>query len=81
MLFLKIFSNIVMLKNIHCDSKFYKTIQQCIDDGERRLPIMCGIVLIMKWTQRVVEIFQRIEFVWKKISMSGIWVINARDGT
>ena len=44
MLFLKIFSSIEMLKNIHCDSKFYRLIQQCIDDGERRLPIMCGIV-------------------------------------
>ena len=57
MLFLKIFSNIVMLKNIHGDSKFYNTIQYWIDDGERRLLIMCGTVLIMKWTQRVVEIF------------------------
>ena len=44
MLFLKIFSNIVVFKNSHCDFKFYRAIQYCIDEGERRLPIMCGIV-------------------------------------
>ena len=44
MLFLKIFSNIVILKNIHCGSKLCRTIQWCINGGERRLPIMCGIV-------------------------------------
>ena len=44
MLFVQIFSNIVVFKNIHCDPKFCRTIWYYIDEGERRLPIMCGIV-------------------------------------